>query len=108
MQGAEVNFKMTILNIINEMRRNGILEIQGWSKKEQLENQERALGNWKYKHLKKQEKMLEFQKGEKKDKETEHRKQNIRKWESRLEQRKQYRGNDQREDVEKPLEWKDM
>lgn len=43
MQGAEVNFKMTILNIINEMRRNGILEIQGWSKKEQLENQERAL-----------------------------------------------------------------
>ena len=56
MQGAEVNFKMTILNIINEMRRNGILEIQGWSKKEQLENQEWALGSWKYKHFKKQKK----------------------------------------------------
>ena len=34
MQGGEVNFKMTILDIISEMRRNGILEIQGCSKKE--------------------------------------------------------------------------
>ena len=34
MEGGEVNFKMTILDIISEMRRNGILEIQGCSKKE--------------------------------------------------------------------------